>query len=69
MFLRKKLLVGAVVSSLGGLFFGIGTAVISGAEQSLKAYFGLDGFAHGFTNSVAFTGTMIGALLAFLQAQ
>ena len=51
--LKRKLLIGAVVSSLGGLLFGFDTAVISGAEQGLKAFYLLDNFAHGFTNSIA----------------
>lgn len=69
MTLKKKLLTGAIVSSLGGLLFGFDTAVISGAEQGLKVYFQLDSFSHGFTNSIALIGTIIGALLAFLPAQ
>lgn len=69
MVLKKKLLTGAIVSSLGGLLFGFDTAVISGAEQGLKVYFDLDSFSHGFTNSIALIGTIIGALLAFMPAQ
>ena len=67
--LKRKLLIGAVVSSLGGLLFGFDTAVISGAEQGLKAFYMLDNFAHGFTNSIALIGTIIGAIFAFSPAQ
>ena len=67
--LKRKLLIGAVVSSLGGLLFGFDTAVISGAEQGLKAFYLLDNFAHGFTNSIALIGTIIGAIFAFSPAQ
>jgi len=67
--LKRKLLIGAVVSSLGGLLFGFDTAVISGAEQGLKAFYLLDNFAHGFTNSIALIGTIIGTLSAFSPAQ
>ncbi|MDT0685924.1 sugar porter family MFS transporter [Autumnicola psychrophila] len=67
--LKKKLLVGAIVSSLGGLLFGFDTAVISGAEQGLKEFYELDNFAHGFTNSIALMGTIIGALFAFSPAE
>jgi sugar porter (SP) family MFS transporter len=67
--LNKKLLTGAIVSSLGGLLFGFDTAVISGAEQGLKAYFDLSAMAHGFTNSIALIGTIIGAIFAFFPAQ
>lgn len=54
----------SIVASLGGLLFGFDTAVISGAEQSIKVVFGLDGFWHGFTNSIALIGTIIGALFS-----
>ncbi|MBT0812897.1 MFS transporter, partial [Litoribacter ruber] len=67
--LSKFLLLGALASSLGGLLFGFDTAVISGAEQGLKKYFDLSPFAHGFTNSIALIGTVVGAILAFLPAQ
>lgn len=69
MALSKKLLTGAIVSSLGGLLFGFDTAVISGAEQGLKLFFDLDAIAHGFTNSIALIGTIVGAIFAFLPAQ
>lgn len=64
----RSLIIGACVSSLAGFLFGFDTAVISGVEQSLKAYFELGGVAHGFTNSIALIGTMIGALLASFPA-
>lgn len=53
----------------GGLLFGFDTAVISGAEQGLKVFFDLDAVAHGFTNSIALIGTIIGAIFAFWPAQ
>lgn len=62
--MTKKLFLGAIVAALGGLLFGFDTAVISGAEQSIKGVFGLDGFAHGFTNAIALIGTIIGAMFA-----
>ena len=67
--LSRKLLTGAIVSSLGGLLFGFDTAVISGAEQGIKKYYDLTAVAHGFTNSIALVGTIIGAIFAFLPAQ
>ena len=69
MSLSKKLLTGAIVSSLGGLLFGFDTAVISGAEQGLKGFFELDAIAHGFTNSIALIGTIIGAIFAYIPAE
>ncbi|MBX2843364.1 MAG: sugar porter family MFS transporter [Flammeovirgaceae bacterium] len=62
--MKKKIFMASIVASLGGLLFGFDTAVISGAEQSIKVVFGLDGFWHGFTNSIALIGTIIGALFS-----
>ncbi|AWW32770.1 MFS transporter [Echinicola strongylocentroti] len=62
--MTKKLFLGAIVASLGGLLFGFDTAVISGAEQSIKDVFHLEGFAHGFTNAIALIGTIFGAMFA-----
>ncbi|MDN3670475.1 sugar porter family MFS transporter [Echinicola jeungdonensis] len=62
--MSKKLFLGAIVAALGGLLFGFDTAVISGAEQSIKEVFGLDSFQHGFTNAIALIGTIIGAMFA-----
>ncbi|MGF1637913.1 MAG: MFS transporter, partial [Cyclobacteriaceae bacterium] len=62
--MNRKLFLGALVAGLGGFLFGFDTAVISGAEQSIKEVFGLEGFWHGFTNAIALIGTICGALLA-----
>lgn len=67
--LNRKILAGAVVSSLAGLLFGYDTAVISGAEQGLKTFYQLNSVAHGFTTSIALIGTIFGAILAFFPAQ
>lgn len=53
---------GCLVAALGGLLFGADTAVISGAEQSIKEVFHLEGFWHGFTNAIALIGTIIGSI-------
>lgn len=57
-----------LVATLGGLLFGYDTAVISGAEKSLEAYFidslGLDTFVHGVTTSSALIGCIIGGLIS-----
>ena len=60
--MNVKLFKAALIASLGGLLFGFDTAVISGAEQSIKEVYELDGFWHGFTNSIALIGTIIGAM-------
>lgn len=67
MVLSKKLLTMAIVSSLGGFLFGFDTAVISGAEQGLKEFFNLNTISHGFTNSIALIGTIIGAIFDLFQ--
>ncbi|WP_213818939.1 D-xylose transporter XylE [Garciella nitratireducens] len=57
-----------LVATLGGLLFGYDTAVISGAEQSIKLYFidslGLSSFIHGLTVSSALMGCIIGGLVS-----
>ncbi|WP_407407475.1 D-xylose transporter XylE [Peribacillus sp.] len=57
-----------LVAALGGLLFGYDTAVISGAEKSLEAYFitslGMGSLAHGATTSSALIGCIIGGLLS-----
>lgn len=68
---NKGYLYGIVlVAVLGGLLFGYDTAVISGAEKGLQAYFlgasdfQYTDFIHGFTCSSALIGCVIGALIS-----
>lgn len=48
--------------------FGFDTAVISGAEQSIQAYWNLTTVEHGFTVSIALIGTILGALLGSIPS-
>ena len=68
---NKGYLAGIVmVAVLGGLLFGYDTAVISGAEKGLQAFFiGAQDFQytdimHGFTSSSALIGCIIGSALS-----
>ena len=71
----KAYLYGIVlVAVLGGLLFGYDTAVISGAEKGLQAFFlGAPDFVytdviHGITSSSALLGCILGSALSGLLA-
>ena len=54
----------SVIVALGGLLFGLDTAVISGAEQSIQALYKLSDFRQGFTVAIAIIGAVVGAFSA-----
>ncbi len=71
---RAYLISIVMVAVLGGLLFGYDTAVISGAEKGLQAFFmGAEDFSytdfwHGFTSSSALIGCIIGSALSGVMA-
>lgn len=54
----------AAGAALGGLLFGVDTAVISGTTSALQQRFDLTDSALGFTVASALIGTVVGALMA-----
>jgi MFS transporter, SP family, arabinose:H+ symporter len=61
---RKYLATAAIVSSLGGLLFGFGNIVISGAIHDLTEHFHLDAAATGWAAGCALIGCIAGAAVA-----
>jgi len=59
----KKVFMWSLTAAFGGFLFGLDTAVISGAEQSIQKLWGLSVFEHGLTVSIALIGTVVGAML------
>ncbi|MET0298143.1 MAG: sugar porter family MFS transporter [Flavitalea sp.] len=59
----------SLIAALGGFLFGFETAVISGAEQTIKELWGLSPFLLGFTVASSLIGTVVGSLIAGAPAQ
>src|SRR5579864_3761941 len=53
----------SLTSALAGFLFGFDTVVISGAEKTIQALWGLTPFVHGFAMASALYGTVVGSLL------
>ena len=53
-----------LVAATGGFLFGYDTAVINGANQYLKAHFGLNSVQEGFAGASAILGCIPGAMCA-----
>ncbi len=58
---NNKLLLWSLTVALSGFLFGLDTAVISGAEQTIQKLWNLDDLTHGLAVSMALYGTVIGA--------
>lgn len=61
--MNRQLIVWSVSVALGGLLFGLDTAVISGAEQVIQGLWHLSDELHGFAMAIALYGTVVGAML------
>ncbi|MBD0368459.1 MAG: sugar porter family MFS transporter [Flavisolibacter sp.] len=59
----------SVIVALGGLLFGLETAVMSGAEKPIQALYKLSNFWHGFTVAIAIMGAAVGAFSAGFPAE
>jgi sugar porter (SP) family MFS transporter len=60
--ITASVVISAFGAALGGLLFGLDTAVISGATAALQARFALSDLALGFTVASALIGTILGSL-------
>ncbi len=62
--MNVKLFFWSITIALGGLLFGLDTAIISGAEQAIQKFWQLDDWTLGLAVAMALYGTVIGALFA-----
>jgi MFS transporter, SP family, arabinose:H+ symporter len=65
---NTKLIFWSITVALGGLLFGLDTAVISGAEKDIQKLWNLTDFYHGLAVAMALYGTVFGALLGGVPA-
>jgi sugar porter (SP) family MFS transporter len=65
---KNSVIAWSLVVAMGGFLFGFDTAVISGAEKSIQAYWNLNVFEHGLTVSIALIGTVLGSLLGSIPS-
>ena len=61
--MNRRILLWSITSALAGFLFGFDTVVISGAEQSIQAHWGLGAGIHGIVMASALYGTVLGSLI------
>jgi len=61
--MNGRILLWSITSALAGFLFGFDTVVISGAEQSIQAQWGLGAGVHGIVMASALYGTVLGSLI------
>jgi sugar porter (SP) family MFS transporter len=61
--MNGRILLWSITSALAGFLFGFDTVVISGAEQSIQAHWGLGAGVHGIVMASALYGTVLGSLI------
>lgn len=66
--MNSKLILWSITVGLGGLLFGLDTAVISGAEQAIQKLWNLDSWQHGLAIAMALYGTVVGAAFGGIPA-
>jgi MFS transporter, SP family, arabinose:H+ symporter len=66
--MNSKLILWSITVGLGGFLFGMDTAVISGAEQTIQKLWGLSNLQHGLAIAMALYGTVFGAAFGGIPA-
>ena len=61
--MNGRIFLWSITSALAGFLFGFDTVVISGAEQSIQAHWGLGAGVHGIVMASALYGTVLGSLI------
>ncbi len=66
--MNSKLILWSITVGLGGFLFGMDTAVISGAEQTIQKLWNLSNLQHGLAIAMALYGTVFGAAFGGIPA-
>src|ERR1043166_10214340 len=61
--MRPRIFLWSLTAALAGFLFGFDTVVISGAEKTIQALWGLSPSLHGIAMASALYGTVVGSLL------